>query len=100
MSRLFVPLPAPAVLTYRQGANYLGLPSVDALRMMVYHKKGPPSISYNSRDRRFRIVDIDGWLAAKAAANERREAIAEAREPQPKRHRGRPTKVEVIARRR
>jgi hypothetical protein len=68
--------------------------------MMVHRKKGPPSISYNSRDRRFRVVDIDGWLVAKAAANQKRGAIAEAREPQPKRHRGRPTKAEVIASRR
>ena len=91
-------MPVPAVLTYRQTAVYLGLSSVDALRMMVMRKKAPPSISYGIRDRRFRVADIDGWLAAKAAASVRREETSEHVEA-PKRKRGRPTKAEVIARR-
>jgi hypothetical protein len=68
--------------------------------MMVYRKVAPPSIAFGKRDRRFRIVDIDGWLAAKAAAATKREAVTEVDEPLPKRRRGRPTKAEVMARRR
>lgn len=85
--------PQPAVLSYRQAAHYLGLPSVDALRMMVYRRRAPPSISFGMRDRRFRVVDIDRWLAAKAAA-----AIELPPAPAAPPKRGRPTKVEQARR--
>ena len=54
------------MLTYLQAAEYLGLPSVDALRMMVYRQTAPPSIRFGVRDRRSRVCDIDGWLARKS----------------------------------
>lgn len=92
--RTSVPLPPPAVLNYRQASVYLGLPSVDALRMMVYRRSAPPSISFGKRDRRFRVSDVDQWLANKA-----KTATPEvAREPEPPRRRGRPTKAEAAAR--
>jgi hypothetical protein len=92
MRRLPAPLPSPAVLSYRQAAHYLGLPSVDALRMMVYRNLAPPSIAFGKRDRRFRVVDIEGWLEAKVEASERRQAAIA--DPAP-RGRGRPTKVDA-----
>ncbi len=82
---------APAVMNYAQAAAYLGLPTAGALRTMVYRRRGPPSVSYGIRDRRFRVVDLDRWLAGKAAA-------AVPAEPPPRRRPGRPTKAEAAAR--
>jgi hypothetical protein len=88
--------PSQAVLSYSQAAAYLGLPSVGALRMLVYNRgRAPRSLSYNERDRRFRVSDIDAWLKAKSAvAQAKQEAV-----PELPRKRGRPTKVEQAARR-
>ena len=87
-------LPPPTVLTYSQASAYLGLPSVAALRMMVYRGKAPPSIRFGMRDRRFRVADIDGWLERNAAVmREPSPAPMEARKP------GRPTKVAQARRR-
>jgi predicted DNA-binding transcriptional regulator AlpA len=84
---------APAVLNYAAAAAYLGLPSANALRQMVCRGQAPPSIKFGKRARRFRVVDIDEWLAAKAEANQ------EQKPPPPPRRRGRPTKAEAMARR-
>ncbi len=92
--------PAPAVLTYSQAATYLGLPSVGALRNMVYRNLAPPSIAYGKRDRRFPVRSMDAWIEAKAAGEERRQQVKKLENPAPLRRRGRPTKAEQIARRR
>ena len=85
----------PAVLSYAQAAHYLGLPSVGALRNMVYRRAAPPSIAFGKRDRRFRRSDVDAWLDAKARAVPTVEAAVVIAP----RRRGRPTKAEVAARR-
>jgi hypothetical protein len=85
---------APAVLNYATAADYLGLPSANALRQMVCRKQAPPSFQFGKRDRRFRVVDIDNWLAVKVGVKD------EPAPPEPPtRRRGRPTKAETIARR-
>lgn len=99
MSKL-PPSLAPAVLTYVEAAHYVGLPTVGALRTIVCRKRGPPSISYGLRDRRFRVVDLDMWLAEKSRSARAREEALGVRQPAEKRRRGRPTKAETIARRR
>jgi hypothetical protein len=87
------PMIAPAVLNYTAAAAYLGLPSANALRQMVCRKQAPPSFQFGKRDRRFRVIDINAWLAAKAST-------AQSQQPQtPPRRRGRPTKAETLAQR-
>lgn len=83
----------PAVLTYAMAAVYLGLPSANALRQMVCRGQAPPSFQFGKRDRRFRVIDIDNWLAAKAAGND----VQPQKQSSPRR-RGRPTKAEQMAR--
>jgi hypothetical protein len=56
----------PVVLGYAAAADYLDLPSANALRQMVCRGKAPPSIKFGPRSRRFRVADIDRWLADKA----------------------------------
>jgi hypothetical protein len=85
----------PAVLNYAAAAGYLGLPSANALRQMVCRKQAPPSFRFGKRDRRFRVVDIDDWLAAKIGF---KDETAPPEQPPPRR-RGRPAKAEAIARR-
>ena len=100
-SALTIPSPtvAPAVLSYTQAASYLGLPSVGALRNLVYRRAAPPSIAYGKRDRRFRRADVDAWLEAKASAARVDQAVMEAGRPSAPRRPGRPTKAEAAARR-
>lgn len=90
---------SPVVLSYAQAADYLGLPSVGALRNLVYRRSAPPSIAFGQRDRRFRKADVDAWLEAKARVGQVEEAVVEAQKPVAPRRRGRPTKAEVLARR-
>lgn len=90
---------AQAVMTYVQASAYLGLPSVGALRNMVYRRSAPPSIAFGKRDRRFRVVDMEAWLFAKAKASGAQESVDQGSAPCPPRRRGRPTKSEQIARR-
>ena len=77
-----------------QASAYLGLPSVGALRMMVYRGSAPPSIRFGMRDRRFRVSDIDGWLASKATVMHKLPPA-----PAAPKKRGRPTKAEQARRR-
>ena len=86
----------PAVLNYDQAATYIGAPSPGALRQMVRRNTAPPSLSYHGRDRKFLKADLDAWIAAKARAS--RAEVA--REPEPPRRRGRPTKQEAAERKR
>jgi predicted DNA-binding transcriptional regulator AlpA len=90
--------PAQAVLSYVQAARYLGLPSVGALRTMVWRGRAPKTISFGRGDKRFRRVDIDAWIAERAAIADAEAACHRAPPPPPRR--GRPTKAEAIARRR
>jgi len=55
----------PAVLTYPQTAQYLGI-SEGRLRNLKWMKIGPRSVTYGKRDIRFRISDLDEWLDLKA----------------------------------
>jgi len=55
----------PAVLTYPQAAQYLGI-SEGRLRNLKWMKIGPRSVTYGKRDIRFRISDLDEWLDLKA----------------------------------
>ena len=55
----------PAVMNYEQAGRYLGI-SAGRLRNLRWLGMGPPSISYGKRDVRFRVVDLDSWLARKA----------------------------------
>ena len=86
----------PAVLNYDQAAVYIGVPSPGAMRQMVRRNTAPNSLSFHGRDRKFLRADLDAWIAAKARAS-RTEA---AREPEPPRRRGRPTKLEAAERKR
>jgi hypothetical protein len=87
----------PAVLNYAAAADYLGLPSANALRQMVCRKQAPPSFQFGKRDRRFRVADIDSWLALQVEVKD--EPTPPAPQEPPPRRRGRPTKAETIARR-
>jgi hypothetical protein len=98
-ARSITPPPAPAVLSYKDASHYLGLPSVGALRNMVYRKLGPPSIAYGKRDRRFPVLELDRWIDAKTIGAQLRQAVQDAAEPPARRRRGRPTKLEQAARR-
>ena len=93
------PPPKPAVLNYADASSYLGLPSVGALRNMVYRELAPPSFAFGKRDRRFLVADLDRWLAAKAAGAQLRQAVERAADPPAPRPRGRPTKLEQAVRR-
>lgn len=55
----------PAVLTYPQAAEYLGI-SQGRLRNLKWMRQGPRSVTYGKRDIRFRISDLDEWLDLKA----------------------------------
>ena len=55
----------PAVLTYVQAAEYLGI-SPGRLRNLKWMGRGPRSVTYGTRDVRFRIADLDAWLDQKA----------------------------------
>jgi predicted DNA-binding transcriptional regulator AlpA len=95
-----MPASSPAVLSYKEASHYLGIKSVGAFRNMVYRGNAPKSISYNMRDRRFRVADLDAWVAKKFDAARAEDAhVAEQVVARPKK-RGRPTKAESIARRR
>lgn len=91
---------SPAVVGYKDASRYIGLKSVGALRNMVYRGKGPPSLSYNMRDRRFRVADLDAWIARKFDAARAEDAYVAEQIGTPPKKRGRPTKAESIARRR
>ena len=66
---------------------------------MVYRRNAPPSIAFGTRDRRFRRVDVDAWLEAKARDAQADNVMAAAQQPPTPRRRGRPTKAETVARR-
>ncbi|WP_082785518.1 helix-turn-helix transcriptional regulator [Gluconobacter japonicus] len=55
----------PAVLTYPQAAEYLGI-SPGRLRNLKWMRRGPKSVTYGKRDIRFRISDLNEWLDLKA----------------------------------
>ncbi|BCI65863.1 helix-turn-helix transcriptional regulator [Acetobacter aceti] len=55
----------PAVLTYPQASEYLGI-STGRLRNLKWLGLAPRSVTYGKRDVRFRIADLDEWLAMKA----------------------------------
>ena len=55
----------PAVLTYPQASEYLGI-STGRLRNLKWLGLAPRSVTYGKRDIRFRLADLDEWLAMKA----------------------------------
>ena len=54
----------PAVMDTRQAAQYLGV-SYGRLRNLLWLGKGPKSFNYGKRDRRFRVSDLDAFIAVK-----------------------------------
>lgn len=54
----------PAVMDSRQAAEYLGV-SYGRLRNLLWLGLGPRSFSFGKRDRRFRVSDLDAFIAAK-----------------------------------
>ncbi|MBB2164637.1 helix-turn-helix domain-containing protein [Gluconacetobacter sp. 1b LMG 1731] len=54
----------PAVMDSKQAAEYLGL-SYGRLRNLLWLGLGPKSFSFGKRDRRFRVSDLDAFIAAK-----------------------------------
>ena len=80
--------PLIAALNYEQAATYLGI-SAGTLRNWICSGKGPRSVKLESA-RRFRLVDLDNYLACRVQDN--------TPAPTPPR-RGRPTKAVQIQRR-
>ncbi|MCX2563701.1 helix-turn-helix transcriptional regulator [Acetobacter thailandicus] len=74
----------PAVLNYESAAAYLGI-SPGRLRNLMWLGIGPKKISYGKRDVRFRVQDLNEFIASKAEQFPNNEGI--------KRPRGRPRKV-------
>jgi predicted DNA-binding transcriptional regulator AlpA len=85
----------PAVMNYAACADYIGLPTANALAQMVSRGNGPPWFRFGKRDVRFMLSAVDAWLAGKAGP----PPVSPAAPPPVKRGRGRPTKAEQIARR-
>ncbi|GBQ31290.1 hypothetical protein AA12717_3714 [Gluconacetobacter sacchari DSM 12717] len=54
----------PAVMDSKQAAEYLGV-SYGRLRNLLWLGLGPKSFSFGKRDRRFRVSDLDAFIAAK-----------------------------------
>ncbi|ACI50266.1 helix-turn-helix domain-containing protein [Gluconacetobacter sp. 1b LMG 1731] len=54
----------PAVMDYKQAAEYLGV-SHGRLRNLMWLGCGPKSFSFGKRDRRFRVSDLDAFIGAK-----------------------------------
>ncbi|MFT8420088.1 MAG: helix-turn-helix domain-containing protein [Gluconacetobacter sp.] len=54
----------PAVMDTKEAAEYMGI-SYGRLRNLIWMGLGPRSFSYGKRDRRFRVSDIDDYIAAK-----------------------------------
>ncbi|MBB2154788.1 helix-turn-helix domain-containing protein [Gluconacetobacter diazotrophicus] len=54
----------PAVMDSKQAAEYLGV-SYGRLRNLIWLGLGPKSFSFGKRDRRFRVSDLDAFIAAK-----------------------------------
>ncbi|WP_415489428.1 helix-turn-helix transcriptional regulator [Acetobacter sp.] len=73
----------PAVLTYVQAAEYLGI-SPGRLRNLKWMGRGPRSVTYGTRDVRFRIADLDAWLDQKAGIQSALQP-ARKRAPRPRR---------------
>lgn len=74
----------PAVLNYESAAAYLGI-SPGRLRNLMWLGIGPRKISYGKRDVRFRVQDLNEFIASKVQQFPNNEGI--------KRPRGRPRKV-------
>ena len=76
----------PAVMNYADASRYLGI-SEGRLRNLKWMGLAPPSISYGRRDVRFRVVDLDAWLARKAGQmpeSDSGEPARKRRQPRPR----------------
>jgi len=89
----------PYLLGYDDAAAYLGM-TTQALRDRCHRKDGPAKV-VDGRFVRFRVVDLQKWADERVVAMPQQSMnIWEASSPSPgeKRRRGRPTKMEQIAR--
>ncbi len=70
-----------AVLTYREAATYLGL-TYGSMRNLISEGKGPRSVSYFGRDRRFAIADLDEFISLRTNNRNRLRDKSPYRRPQ------------------